>query len=68
MGPYWWLCHQVRIPEPVRDGIDVLYEPIWRARWNGPKCMQEAIHRYLHWWTVDLPPQAGRGQNEVTLF
>ena len=51
MGPYWRLCHEVQIPQPIRDGLDAFYEPVWEARWTGPEFVQLAVGGYLNWWT-----------------
>jgi hypothetical protein len=53
MGPYWWLCHNVDMPDWATDAIDYAYEPIWWASWSGPEWFRDIAHRYLHWWTSD---------------
>jgi hypothetical protein len=56
MGPYWWLCHQCRIPRPIKDVLDTFYDPVWESSWSGPEWIQSAVTDYLHWWTRDQPP------------
>jgi hypothetical protein len=62
MGPAWRLSREIGLPEFAQHGVDVFYEPVWWARWNGPEWFQNAAQTYLHWWSGDqfeLAPYRG---------
>src|SRR5579863_2882764 len=46
MGPYWWLCHQIRVPHLIRSAADAFYDPVWEAHWSGPEWIRQPIRSY----------------------
>jgi hypothetical protein len=59
MGPVWWLCHQIPLPESVHFAINEFYDPVWEARWNGPDWFRDTMGSHLHWWMIDQSPVPG---------